>query len=189
MKNNELKPAFSLIELIVSMSIIVMLTVLFLANYRDSNKRTDLVMTAQVMVTDIRYAQSNTLGLISYGDTFPPGGWGLYVSSEESLNNRYTIFADLNDNKLYNLGEADESNGGRTIFFPKNIQIKEINIEGGNVGDVSSADITFLPPDPTTRIRVNGSEVVIAHIVLENIASGDIRTVYVNFLGLIEVEE
>lgn len=189
MKKVTQKTAFTLIELLVSMSIIVMLTVLFIANYRDSNKRTDLVMAAQVLVTDIRYAQSNTLGLIIYGQRFPEGGWGLHVSTSANENTKYYIFADEGGDGLYGDGEADEKAGGKIVFLPRNIQIKEINVVAGNSSSTDVLDVTFLPPDPTTLIDAAGVKASEARIVLENVSSGDEKTIYLNFLGLIEVED
>ena len=88
---------FTLVEMLVSISIIAILTGLFLANYSSINRRTDVAMAAQVLVTDIRFAQANALGLIKYDGDAPDGGWGVYLSSDEAENDTYTIFADLND--------------------------------------------------------------------------------------------
>ena len=71
------KKGFSLAELIVSLGIIMMMMIVFMANYKNSNKRTDLVMTAQTMVADIHLAQNNALGLVKYNGTVPGGGWGI----------------------------------------------------------------------------------------------------------------
>lgn len=179
--------AFSLVELMVSMGIIVMLSVLFTANYRESNKRTDLVMAAQVMVTDMRYAQSNALGLIAYGENFPSGGWGIHASNFPGENDRYIIFADLNRSDLYDAGEAEERYGGRIIYLPKNIRIKDITTSTYISSNPSTIDISFLPPDPTTRIIHQGTKQNNINIVLENTASGVTKGISVNFLGLIEV--
>jgi len=183
------KAAFSLVEMIVSMSIIVLLTALFLANYRASNKRTDLVMTAQVLVTDIRYAQANALGLVKYDGAMPSGGWGVHFSSLDANNSNYIIFADSNDNKEYDDGEAAENLGGRIVSLPTNIIIKEILLGQNASISANNFDVTFLPPDPITRLYNGIEDGNVARIVLENIASGDEKTIYLNFLGLVEVED
>jgi len=178
------KRAFSLIELLVSLSIIAILTTLFLSNYRSANRRTDLVMTAQILVTDIRYAQANSLGLVKYEGAMPGGGWGVHFSSSEPNNNRYIIFADDNDNGLYDDGEANESLGGRLVYLPNNIIIEELNL-GGTAR--AEANITFLPPDPITRLRSGPHTDTFLEIKLREEADGVVKTVRVNFLGLVEV--
>jgi prepilin-type N-terminal cleavage/methylation domain-containing protein len=178
------KKGFSLIELLVSLSIISILTVVFLANYRSANRRTDLVMAAQILVTDIRYAQSNSLGLVKYQGAIPSGGWGVYFSSSNTDNNRYIIFADDNDNELYDAGEANESLGGRVVQLPDNIVIEHLSLGGG---ERSTANVTFLPPDPETRLRSDSYTSNFLEIRLRETINDTAKTVRVNFLGLVEV--
>lgn len=181
MKN---KAAFSLAELLVSISIIAILTVLFLVNYRQANQRTDIIMTSQIMVTDIRFAQANSLGLIKYDGDVPAGGWGVYFSSAEGENDKYTIFADLNDNKIYDDGEARPDLGGRVIILPRNIIIDEMIT---NTGSYDRLDVTFLPPDPRTIIFGTSSENLEARIILREAVGDTTKSIVINFAGLIEV--
>lgn len=178
------KRAFSLIELLVSMGIISILTVIFLANYRSANRRTDLVMTSQILVTDIRYAQANSLGLVKYQGAMPAGGWGVYFSSNSADNNRYIIFADADDSESYSSGEANENLGGRVVSLPDNIVIDNLNL-GGAIR--SEANITFLPPDPATRLRSGAYTDNYLEIRLREKINDTVKTVRVNFLGLVEV--
>lgn len=179
--------AFTLIELIVSMSIIVILTAIFLANYHSINKRTDLTITAQSLVSDIRYAQSNSLGLLKYQGSVPAGGWGVAFSSLPAdgtsgpNKSRYEIFADENNNAKFDLGEADVNLGGRVINLPANIVIDNLSLE-------SVSNVTFLPPDPITKITgASDATSTYLTIILKDTALGATKTVRVNFLGLIEV--
>jgi prepilin-type N-terminal cleavage/methylation domain-containing protein len=176
------KRAFSLIELLVSMSIISILTVLFLSNYRSANRRTDLIMTSQILVTDIRYAQANALGLTKYNGVTPEGGWGVYFSSID--NDYYIIFADADDSERYDDGEAREDFGGRVIYLPNNIVIEELNLEGTVV---SEAHVTFLPPDPITRLRGDSYAGNFLEIKVRETINDTVKTVRINFLGLVEV--
>lgn len=179
------KQGFTMIELIVSITIIALVTGLFLANYSSANRRTDLTMTAQKMVADIRLAQSYALGLARYGNSgslnIPDGGWGVHFDLQNYGNNRYNIFADDDANTLYGSGEADERFGAQIIYLPTNIIIYSISI--GN-----KADLTFLPPDPKTTINngiVNTNTSV--DIVLRDVKTSTNKTVRINFLGLVEV--
>lgn len=178
---------FSLIELIVSISIIALLSALFLANYRSTSRRTDLVMAAQTLVTDIRFAQANALGLIKYDDEVPAGGWGIYASAANVAangNTGYTLFADENDDQIMNTGEAAANLGGKRIDLPPNIVIDRLTL---GTSEVSAANITFLPPDPITRLRGSAGTSTVLEIRLREKVNDTTKTVRVNFLGLVEV--
>ena len=181
------KSGFSLVELIVSLSVITLLTGLFLANYHNANRRTDLTMTAQALVTDIRYAQANALGLIKYDGAVPAGGWGVYFSAGgmgNSNNTSYVIFADENDDRLYQVGEGQENLGGRLVDLPPNIVIDRIMVGSSQS---ARATVTFLPPDPLTRIRGSSGTSTFLEIRLRENLNDTTKTVRVNFLGLVEV--
>lgn len=181
---NSNKQGYTLLELIVSMSIITLLTGLFLANYHSSNQRTDLTMTAQTLVADFRYAQANALGLVKYDSETPAGGWGVFLSSDPSNYKQYLIFADETDDGLYNDDEALVSLGGRAISLPKNIHVESLIVDGV---EKSKAVVTFLPPDPLTRIHAYNATGTVLEIKLKETVNNTTKTVRVNFLGLVEV--
>lgn len=190
MKIKELKEGFSLIELIVSLSIIVMITVLFMANYKTANKRTDLVMTAQKLVADIHLAQNNALGLVKYNGAVPGGGWGL---SFDKASSTYTLFADLNepgtDGYLsYDVdSEGNINSGARETKLSTGVVISSLKV-GVERTSVDNVNLTFLPPDPITNIYYNGGATsTVLEIQLEEVNGTNIKTVRVNFLGLAEV--
>ncbi len=176
------KSGFTLIELIVSTAVIAMVTGIFLANYSSTNRRTDLTMTAQKLVTDIRLAQNYALGLARYGSSgstnVPAGGWGIHF---DLLNNKqYIVFADDNNNRLYDGGESNPSFGAQVFTLPENVIIESLSpVE-------SKVDITFLPPDPVTTIT-GASIHKQLDIILKDTKTNTIKTVRVNFLGLAEV--
>lgn len=185
LKIKSVKSGFSLIELIVSLSVITLLTGLFLANYHGANRRTDLTMTAQTLVTDIRFAQANALGLIKYDGEVPAGGWGVYFARGSNNNDtRYVIFADENDDRSYQEGEGNEGLGGRLVDLPPNIVIDNIRV--GSIQD-TKASVTFLPPDPLTRIQGTSATSTSVEIRLREKLNDTTKTVRINFLGLVEV--
>jgi len=178
------KSGFTLIELIVSVSIIAMVTGIFLANYSSANRRSDLIMTSQKLVSDIRMAQNYALGLTRYGlsgsTNVPLGGWGIHFDLQSYGTNKYVIFADDNGNGVYDSGEDNISNGAQVTSLPTNISINSLS--SGN-----KADITFLPPDPITTITGSSATSSQVDIILKDSKSNTIKTVRVNFLGLAEV--
>ena len=185
------KYGFTLIELIVSTSIIVMVTSIFLVNYSSANRRTDLTMTAQKLVSDIRLTQNYALGLARYGGRtgqVPLGGWGIHFDLTGE-NGNYLIFADENFSTIYDDGEGDSSKGGQLTELPENVFVESISF--GDNSPRSKVDITFLPPDPITTIR-DGETISTStevNIVLRDVRTETSKTVRVNFLGLAEVVE
>jgi len=184
------KSAFTLLEMIVSISIITLITALFIANYRSANKRTDLIMTAQNLVADIHLAQNNTLGLVKYNNAVPGGGWGIAFDTEK---NYYTMFADADapgTSGYMGMDEATEANpnyGARITYLPEGIEISGLTTAGGI--ENSAVNVTFLPPDPRTNIyRVAAVATSSSlEIRLREERNNSFKTVRVNFLGLVEV--
>jgi len=180
-------PGLTLIEMIASISMIVLITAIFIANYRSTNKRTDLIMTAQNLVADLHYAQNNTLGLSKYNGVVPAGGWGVYLNLASSSN--YIIFADLEGPGEIGYMSYDDSEGlvnygARRIELPENIYISSLTMNGATT---SLANITFLPPDPSTNIYNGSATSTTLDIELTETRNNSSQTIQVNFLGLIEI--
>ncbi len=194
------KAAFTLLEMLTSISLIVIITALFIANYKSSNKRTDLTMTAQKMVADIHAAQNNTLGLVKYGNEVPAGGWGLHFVVNA---NQYVLFADLNRPASNEPGQVwpaavgymdydpDSEGlvdlGAREVDLPKGIAIDSIQTCDTGTCSYLGANVTFLPPDPQTNIWYGYGTSTMLRINLLDKNTGTRKTVRVNFLGLAEV--
>lgn len=175
---------FTLMELIVSISIIVLISGVFLANYHSTNKQSELTMVAQKLVSDIRLAQNYSLGSKEYSLSVPAGGWGVHFDKVSSPGS-YKIFADSNGNMEYDAGEADKDKGGQTVNLPAGVTISEIDVGVS----INSVDITFLPPDPTTNIWNGVNNYNAVQIKLEGEDGSLMKTVAVNFFGLVEVTD
>lgn len=175
---------FTLIELIVSISIIAMMSGLFLTNYHSTNKTSELRMTAQKLASDLRLAQNYSLGSKEYGGNMPAGGWGVHLDRVVSPNS-YIIFADNDGNMQYDSGEGDVDKGGMVVALPAGVSIQEINIGS----PIDFVDITFLPPDPMTNIWDGASTNNLISIVLTENSTNTTKAVEVNFFGLIEEKE
>jgi len=188
---------FTLIEMVVSLSVVMVVTVMFIANFHTANKRTDLIMTAQNLAADLHLAQNHTLGLVKYHNssegTVPAGGWGINF---DATNNEYTLFADLDaastvpgsgymeyDSAL----EGNVNYGARVTQMPPGIEISELKTDAALLN--SRVNVTFLPPDPRTNIyRVAAAATsTTLDIKLKETQNNTTKTVRVNFLGLVEV--
>jgi len=180
-------PGFTLMEMVVSVSIIVMVTVVFIANYHATNRRTDLTMAAQALVADLHLAQNNTLGLIKYNGALPAGGWGVHFNIDST---DYVTFADLNapgESGAMSYDSATEGNvdyGARVSHLPSGVVINSL---ADTSGSPTIVDVTFLPPDPTTSIFNGSATSSVLSIRLKDTHTGQTKTVQVNFLGLAEV--
>ncbi len=185
-KNNK-KPGFTLVELLTSLFIIALMLGIFLTNYRQGERQSDLILTGQLLVSDIRFAQANALGLVMYDGDIPDGGWGVYFNKSEA--GKYKIFSDINQSYDYDSDEADEEQGGRIIELPNNIEIVDLSVEDENENKtpVLELNIVFLPPMPKTYINGLYIENKSAIITLKEVELDEVINIQVNYAGLIEV--
>ena len=188
--------ALTLIEMIVSLAVVMFVATIFIFNYQDNNKRTDLIMAAQVLVSDVHRTQNNALGLMPYGDKVPPGGWGLYFDVDSP--SEYIMFPDMqapgeSGYHAYNANiESDVAKGARVINLPRGIKISEIRFKKSKIGvSKTKASLSFLPPDPRINIYSNSagdtSSSTELYVELEDLKNGGLKTIFINFLGLAEV--
>lgn len=170
---------FTMIEMIVSVGIIALLSAIFLANYHGANYRSELNMEAQKAVSNLNLARSFSLSSKKYDNNVPNGGWGVYFPQAPSDN--YFIFADVDNDKVYDIGEeAEITKGGRIINLPDKVVID--SAYSGN-----AVNIVFIPPDPTVYIdgTINSS----VWIKFKETGNNTIKTVTINSLGLSETSD
>lgn len=179
----------SLVEMVISLAVVMFIATIFIFNYQGNNKRTDLIMASQVMVSDIHRAQNNALGLLKYGEETPLGGWGIYFDLNQP--DTYVIFPDLEapgDSGYLGYDsetEGDVNLGTRIIELVPEIVISDLRFLGGS--SQTSAVVTFLPPDPITNIYSNGSTSTALYVDITDLRNDKTKTILVNFLGLAEV--
>lgn len=167
---------FTVVELLAGIFIISLISGIFLANYRVADNQAKLINAAQKLASDIKLAQSYTLGLREFEGSFPDGGWGVRLTQGLSS---YIIFADTSEGYDYTAGEEYI-----TIDLPDNITIDSITDPVGG-GPLSPLDIVFTPPDPITYINTVSN--VSVDIVLKDSQTELTKTITVNFLGLVDV--
>jgi len=174
LKNKKFKAGFSLIELLVAMSIIILLSTLMIVNTRSSEKRRNLTMEAQKLVADLRQSQNKSM---SGSGVYQSGykGYGVYVNSAQ--NDRYILYGEpLNPTDDYS------RNGNETTIETKQFSRARIR----SVSTSGSAGILFLSPDPITYI--NGATGGSVTIVIESTEDSSLSaTIDVNGAGLISV--
>ncbi|PIX11907.1 hypothetical protein COZ73_01605 [Candidatus Falkowbacteria bacterium CG_4_8_14_3_um_filter_36_11] len=165
---------FTLLELLTSIFIIMLLSVIFVIDYKNISQKNEVSISAQKLISDARLAQNQALGLVKFGSSpATPKGWGVYIDTAN--NDQYIIFADLNSNNIYdNLEES------KIIILTKGITISP-------PGAVSRYDILFIPPNPDTVITQDlFTPVTSATIKLTDGVNA--KDVIVNSFGLVEAQ-
>lgn len=163
---------FTLVELLVSVSIIAIMSTLFFVNYRQGGVGVDLNAAANSVASKIRVAQNYSLGTKKFNNLTPLGGWGVHIDYE-NYNNQYIMFADIDGDFTYDLGE-----GYSTSTLP-------INVVFSSMTKASPVDIVFLPPDPRTFINTEDNQALT--ITLQEVVNNTTNGIEINFLGLIDV--
>lgn len=199
-----MKKGFTLIELMVSISIFVVISGVIIANLRGGTLRDELALGSTNLVEAIRDANIRTTsgelvnicsGGINDGDlcqiagcgvgvcvgVLPSGGFGVHLNpvtpGEEIL---YKFFADINGNLNYDENELIKS---AAFIASKNVRIKSVTPANPNL------TITFRPPKPSAYI--NGTlQSSSADIVLEHKFTDEEKTVHFERVsGLIGIQQ
>ena len=165
-----MKKAFTLVELLVVIGIIILLTALALPDYRTGERQFALQRSASKLAQDLRRAQEMAMSAKeppTASETFK-GAYGIKFQTNSS---DYILFADLDNDQIYDSGEEIE-----TLPLEKKVKIS-------NLSPASPLTISFTPPDP--QININPSD-SLATITLTN--NGQTKIIKVNKAGLIYVE-
>lgn len=166
---------FTLLEVIVVVSITAILAGVMLANFRGGEKERVLSITAQQVAQNARLAQNFASSLKESNGTIPCG-WGVHYTGASG----YVLFADT-------AGCASGSpyrydNGEETQIFIFN--------DNRIVFASAFPDILFLPPDPVTYISGSsgaGLEGRIRVCIASDCAS-KFKEVVIKGTGVVEVE-
>ena len=172
LKNNK---GFTLVELVISISIIGLISGLFLANYHGAKNNSELIMAARKLSSNIRAAQNYTLGLKEFEGDLPFGGWGLHFDSAD--NDNYILFADMEGGIDFSYDPGEEH---QTIKLPRNIRISAIELGGLPETEL---DLVFEPPH--SKVYANGANNVNSKITLTD--GEKTVDILVNFFGLIDI--
>lgn len=185
MKNIRKKRGFTLIELIVSISIIGLVTTLSVANYRRGSNSGELTMAIQDVVSEVRKVQGYTMALKEHNDTFPDG-WGIVFQKDSS---EIVVFADLNTNNKFDGG--NELFLRRPIALSENVVVTNINVGGTNYNYLY---LVYSPPDPSVQIGgLNDPAGTFSGVPIEAKVtltgrSGDTKIIEFNKFGLVDVQ-
>ena len=174
---------FSIVELMITISIIVLVTGLVLARYSSFNNSVLLQAQAFEIGFDIRQAQQTAIS-VQAAESASRNGFGIHFDT--SHPNQYIFFEDLNNN-----GEFDDGTGIaddetlNAFLIDTRFEIVGIRTGSGSMTPRNEVSITYRRPNFDGRIRPNGE------IVEIDIATGPdapVRTIRVTQTGQITIQ-
>lgn len=197
--------SFTLIELMVVMTIISIMTAVVLANYRAGGQQLALDRSANKLAQDIRRAQEMAMSSRKEGGCGPgfSGEYGIRLSRLDAQYpgpKYYALFANCGDD-IDEKGEYDLETDIRMyeMEFESEVRFYKIQYYQGGVNPwvpmglgAEKVNILFSPPDPERTIYTDDPSVNNAvsgrqRLVLS--MNGKFKCVYVNKAGLIYIDE
>ena len=168
MKDSE--KGFTLVELLVSLFVIALITALFLANYRSGQREREVIATGEKLVNGLREVQNMTIHRVNLTES--DSGYGAYFNL--SAPDRYLIFKDANNDRLYQAGELT-----RTVMLGGETKLESI----APAGVSGQLEIFFLAPNPTLYINGASTPAAAASIILRHNQVDFQKTVFVGGAG------
>jgi prepilin-type N-terminal cleavage/methylation domain-containing protein len=184
------KKAFTLIEIIVVVFIILTLSVIVVFNYEWGGYQITLSQSANKLAQNFRKAEGMAQSYTEIEGNVPKG-YGLNFNLAE--NTHYIIFGDMDGDGLYNPAAGDFEI--EDIALEEGVEISACEIDTGGMSEPpgfggADVNIVFEPPDPVVSIKdQSGGTATTAVITLRSAKTDDTIRVHVNILGLIQVQE
>ena len=179
---------FSLVELMVTVAVIIMVTLMILPNYRGIAEQFALERSANKLSQDIRRAAEMAMSLreLPGGQAPPKGGYGVFF--DVSSASTYKLYADIDGNESY----SGVDSVIEEIDLERNVYIKQIET-GEPIQTISAGSVNFKPPSPRVKItQINPPPEGVKNrmritLSLENDPNKE-RTIRVEKSGLVDLE-
>jgi len=170
-----MKKGFTLIEILIVMSIIFLLSAVVFIGRSDGEKRLALDRTAYQLAQDLREIEQMAMSAEEFtckkNVTY---SFGIRFSTKKKEKNSYIIFADCNNDHKRGKGDKDI----RKVSLEKGVEISALV-------PASPLSIVFEPPDPRVYIA-QGVWNKEAQITLS--FGSDTKKVKINSAGRIAIE-
>ena|SRR3990167_987720 len=180
------KNGFTLVEILVSMSIFVILVALVFANYRYGNSAQNLEQAPRELQAKLRFVQNLALTGKDYDGTTVPPAYGIHFSYPGG--SEFITFADTNDDKLYIQGTDTIL---ETITMPNKVTMascEEPPVQTCDTQQSCQCDIIFTAGDASIFIKQQPAADANAKVTFESGVTGKQKTVVVNAQsGIIEL--
>lgn len=161
-----MKKAFTLIEILITIAIIIIFTTLTVVSFGPGRQNLALIRSAYKLSQDIRRTCEMALSSKEFQGSIPKK-YGLYFERD---SNSYILFVDMNGNNQYEEAEKIEE-----IFLESKVKISSLSF--------NPLTITFEPPDPL--IFISGEDK--AEIILSS-EIGSSKVIKINKFGLIDID-
>lgn len=188
---------FTLIELIVTVSIFLVVSSIVLVSYPDFSQRMALNRTAQEVALTFRKAQSFALAVRGFGSQFP--GYGVRFDLADS-DRAFILFADFPTGTEDFLG--DQRYGGpdsgekveefriqtaaKITRLCKNKQPDGVSWENC---ELSNVEAVYTRPDPIIALRADGDAQGVSNLGIEiSSLRGVTKTIVVWITGQVTIE-
>ncbi|MBU1039451.1 type II secretion system GspH family protein [Patescibacteria group bacterium] len=176
---------FTIIDLLVSVSIFVVITGLTLSNFSRGRQKDDLRQGSLLVVSLLQQAQVYALAGQTINGFVPAGGYGL--NFDLSNPGRLIFFADLDDNGLYSFGGDSLVDTGN-YNLSTNVTITNLVVRQGETSQSSNlSNFIYRPPQAARYLDglLNGGtlEITLRHsqtgetkLITVSTASGQVNT-------------
>lgn len=197
---NSQRSGFTLIEMLISLSIFAVVTAFVTANFRAGRQSDEIRLATQLVATAIRRAQTmaisgqtvpycqggtNDKGICPGGTNLEcgggtcvrevPKGYGIHLTTVGTGASKAILFADTDGDKLFSTRETV-----RTDSITPGPFVVASALDPVSAG--SALDIVFEPPKP--KIWFNASQSTgIASITLRHTTSGQTKNVTINIIS------
>ncbi|MBT6300903.1 MAG: hypothetical protein HOJ15_00550 [Candidatus Jacksonbacteria bacterium] len=117
MKSIKSTAGFTLLELMVTTSLIIIISAAMFVNLRDYNSSKQLDLAGNEFVFQAERMRNFAQTGKKFNNSVPSGGWGVHFSSGTDKI-EYTLFADTNNDGLYAPGEQfSVTSLSNTVYF------------------------------------------------------------------------
>jgi len=168
----------TLVELLVSMSIIIVMSAVLLVNWHPAQDGFALRRSAANLSADLKRAQQSSISTKGFDCSPSPGegydGFGIYLTTNTSGS--YQMYENCSADYIWDSGEEIE-----ILNLENGVEINSLKVEGV---PVATLNILFIPPNPDTYINGDkiGKEAIIE--LINNSLST--TTIKINNSGKIE---
>jgi prepilin-type N-terminal cleavage/methylation domain-containing protein len=162
------RSGFTLIEMLISLSIFAVITGMVLSNLRLGAQGDELRISSQLVAASIRRAQTLAIAgqTVSYCQggaddkklcpngttdcsgspcvTETPSAYGVHFSTGSGANRRIILFADIDGDRTF---DASEEIKGENVSSGPFVAVQALTL--GASTSVSDLDIVFVPPKPS----------------------------------------
>lgn len=183
---------FTVIELMVTITIIVLVTAVVLVNYSSFNSSVLLTNQAYVTAFDLREAQSLAVSVRGNQGAFKEE-YGLHFDTTPGNDNKYILFQDNGTNNPAQYDPVTDKVIGTPNIVDPRFKINNLYVSNGSVtnSQVTTLDVTFKRPNFDAVMYSSSptvGSITSAKIEFTPINGGLTRTVVISSSGQISVQ-